>query len=184
MRCGVLGPLEVLADDGTPIEVPGAKERLLLAVLAADCPRVVSVDRLVDELWSGNPPRTAVKSLQAHVVRLRSTLEPDRPAGSPGRYVVRRQTGYALALEDGQLDARHFDELSARGRALLSSGDPGRALESLTSALALWRGPPYADWSDADFARAERSRLEGIRANATAWSVSYTHLTLPTILLV
>ena len=152
MRCGVLGPLEVHDDDGTRIPVPGAKERLLLAVLAAESPNVVSVDRLVDELWAGSPPRTAVKSLQAHVVRLRSALEPQRPAGSPGRFVLRRQSGYALVVEDHQLDARSFGTLSARGRALLSSGDPARALEDLSSALALWRGPPYADWPDSDFA--------------------------------
>ena len=52
--------------------------------------------------WSGEPPRTAVKSLQAHVVRLRTALEPERPVGSPGQFVVRRQAGYALVLEDGR----------------------------------------------------------------------------------
>ncbi|MET1060212.1 MAG: BTAD domain-containing putative transcriptional regulator, partial [Nocardioides sp.] len=171
MRCGVLGPLEVHADDDTRVGVPGAKERLLLAVLAADAPHVVSVDRLVEELWSGEPPRTAVKSLQAHVVRLRNALEPERPVGSPGRFVVRRQTGYALVLEDGQLDARQFAELSARGRALLTSGDGAAAADTLSQALALWRGTPYADWPDADFAAAERIRLEGIWSNAKGWSL-------------
>jgi DNA-binding SARP family transcriptional activator/WD40 repeat protein len=169
MRCGVLGPLEVHDDDGARISVPGAKERLLLAVLAAESPHVVGVDRLVDELWNGEPPRTAVKSLQAHVVRLRSALEPDRPPGSPGRYVVRRQSGYALALEDGGLDVRRFTELSARGRALLSSGEPTLAVEALSGALALWRGAPYADWPDADFAVGERSRLEAVRSNTRGW---------------
>ncbi|RYP88931.1 hypothetical protein EKO23_00375 [Nocardioides guangzhouensis] len=169
MRCGVLGPLEVLDDDGARISVPGAKERLLLAVLAAESPHVVGVDRLVDDLWNGDPPRTAVKSLQAHVVRLRSALEPDRPAGSPGRYVVRRQSGYALAVEDGGLDVRRFTELSARGRALLSSGDHALAAEALSAALGLWRGAPYADWPDAEFAVGERNRLEGVRSNTLGW---------------
>ena len=171
MRCGVLGPLEVHADDGTRVSVPGAKERLLLAVLAVDAPHVVSVDRLVEELWSGQPPRTAVKSLQAHVVRLRTALEPERPVGSPGQFVVRRQAGYALVLEDGQLDARQLTELSARGRALLTSGDDLAAADTLARALALWRGTPYADWPDADFAAAERSRLEGVLSNTTGWSL-------------
>ena len=171
MRCGVLGPLEVHADDGTRVSVPGAKERLLLAVLAVNAPHVVSVDRLVEELWSGEPPRTAVKSLQAHVVRLRTALEPERPVGSPGQFVVRRQAGYALVLEDGQLDARQLTELSARGRALLTSGDDLAAADTLARALALWRGTPYADWPDADFAAAERSRLEGVLSNTTGWSL-------------
>ncbi|UOY01171.1 AfsR/SARP family transcriptional regulator [Blastococcus sp. PRF04-17] len=89
MRIAVLGPLEV-TDDGSPVAVPGGKERLLLAVLTAHAPSVVSADRLVDALWDGDAPPSARKSLQAHVVRLRSALEPGRPRGSSGRHVVRR----------------------------------------------------------------------------------------------
>ena len=64
--------------------VPGAKERHLLAVLAAAYPALVTVDRLLEALWDGAPPRTGRKSLQAHVVRLRTALEPDRPRDRPG----------------------------------------------------------------------------------------------------
>src|SRR3954452_18704359 len=105
MRIAVLGPLEVRAEDKLPVVVPGAKERLLLAVLAAGAPGVMSTDRLVDALWNGEPPVTARKSLQAHLVRLRSSLEPGRTKGSTGQYVVRRGSGYALALERSALDA-------------------------------------------------------------------------------
>src|SRR3954471_15590918 len=90
MRIVGLGPLQVETDDRVPVLVPGAKERLLLAVLAAGAPGVVSTDSLTETLWDGDPPVSARKSLQAHVVRLRSSLEPDRPKGSSGRYVVRR----------------------------------------------------------------------------------------------
>ena len=90
MRIAVLGPLEVTNDDGRPVAVPGGKERLLLAVLAAAAPGVVSTDRILDSLWNGDRPATARKSLQVHLVHLRSALEPDRPHGSTGRYVVRR----------------------------------------------------------------------------------------------
>ena len=82
MRIAVLGPLEVLTDELAPVVVPGAKERLLLAVLAREAPGVVSTDRLTEALWNGNPPVSAPKSLQAHLVRLRSSLEPGRP-GDP-----------------------------------------------------------------------------------------------------
>jgi len=162
VRCGFLGPLEVRDNEGVLIGVAGAKERKLLAVLATACPAVVSVDRLCELVWDGEPPATARKSLQAHVVRLRSALEPDRPHGSPGRYVVRRQAGYALALERDELDCLTFADLSARGRALLSSGNPAEARNALGEALDLWRGEPYADWPDALFAEAERQRLEGV----------------------
>ena len=89
MRIAVLGPLEVLTEGSVPVVVPGAKERLLLAVLTAAAPGVVSAECISESLWDGAPPASARKSLQAHLVRLRSALEPDRPKGSTGRYVVR-----------------------------------------------------------------------------------------------
>ena len=81
--------------------------------------------------------------------------------------MVRRQAGYALALERHELDCLRFTDLSARGRALLSSGNAGEAKKALREALDLWRGEPYADWPDAEFADAERHRLEGVRTHAT-----------------
>ena len=39
------------------LPVPGARERLLLAVLAAGSPDVVSTDRIVETLWNGNRER-------------------------------------------------------------------------------------------------------------------------------
>lgn len=166
MLCAVLGPLEVGGDDGEIVQVPGAKERQLLAVLAAACPAVVRVDRLIDLLWDGDPPPTARKSLQAHVVRLRTALEPGRPRGSPGKFVVRRGPGYALALDRESLDSLAFVDAAARGRALLSSGDPSGAKTELNRALDMWRGEPYSDWPVSLFAEAERRRLTGIRAAA------------------
>jgi DNA-binding SARP family transcriptional activator len=165
MQCAVLGPLEVRGDDDRVVNVPGAKERHLLAVLAAAFPASVSVDRLLESLWNGAPPRTGRKSLQAHVVRLRTALEPGRPAGSPGRYVVRRHDGYALAIERERLDATAFADLGARGRALLSAGEAHEADAMLRQALALWRGRPYGDWPEAGDLDLERERLEGVHAH-------------------
>ena len=48
MQCAVLGPLEVRGRGDTVVVVPGAKERRLLAVLAAAFPASVSVDRLLE----------------------------------------------------------------------------------------------------------------------------------------
>ncbi|MGY1616579.1 BTAD domain-containing putative transcriptional regulator [Geodermatophilus sp. SYSU D00691] len=164
MRIAVLGPLQVRTSDGASVVVPGAKERLILAVLAAGFPAVVSADRLVETVWDGAPPATARRSLQAHVVRLRSALEPGRPPGSPGRYVLRRGTGYVLAIPPLELDVSAAGELTARGRAQLAAGDAEEAARLLTQAVDLWRGEPYADWPDAPFADAERTRLGEVRA--------------------
>jgi DNA-binding SARP family transcriptional activator len=93
MRIAVLGPLEVLTDELAPVVVPGAKERLLLAVLAREAPGVVSTDRLTEALWNGNPRVSAPKSLQAHLVRLRSSLEPAGPAIHGRVILLRRGVG-------------------------------------------------------------------------------------------
>jgi DNA-binding SARP family transcriptional activator len=81
MRIAVLGPLEVRRDDLVPVPVPGAKERLILAALTAAAPGAVSADRLVETVWGGVPPPTPTKYLQAHMVRLRTPLDPDSPKG-------------------------------------------------------------------------------------------------------
>ena len=168
MRIAVLGPLEVRGDTGDPVAVPGAKERLLLALLAAGAPGAVSVDRLTESLWDGERPASARKSLQIHLVRLRSALEPQRPRGSPGRLVVRRGAGYSLAVTAHELDALGVGELVSRGRALLGAGDAAGAERVLTATVGLWRGEPYEDWPDAPFAVAERRRLAELRAAALA----------------
>ena len=82
MRYRVLGPLEVDADNG-PVVLGGQKERLLLAQLLTRPNQVVPVEALVLGLWGEDPPLTAAKTLQSHVVRLRRALEPGRAPSSP-----------------------------------------------------------------------------------------------------
>ena len=168
MRIAVLGPLEVQTDDGVPLTLPGAKERLLLALLTAEAPRAVTFDALAESLWDGDLPATARKSLQIHIVRLRSSLEPDRPRGSTGRFIARRGPGYALTVPRDAVDALRIDDLAARGRGLLTSGDPEEAARELAAAVDLWRGEPYADWPDAPFAKVERRRLSQVHAGVVA----------------
>jgi DNA-binding SARP family transcriptional activator/WD40 repeat protein len=166
----VLGTLVVEAGTagGPAVElvVPGAKERALLGRLLV-CPgRAVPVDLLVDDLWDGSPPPTARKSLQAHVVRLRTALEPERARGSPGRYVVHRRDGYLAAVGPEEFDVGLATAEADAGRALLASGDAARGREHLGAALALWRGEPFADWHDVPWAETERQRLTVQHAGA------------------
>ncbi|MGW0804195.1 AfsR/SARP family transcriptional regulator [Nonomuraea sp. NPDC002799] len=149
---GVLGPLAVWADDGSAVPVAEPKVRALLADLLAHGGGPVSADRLIDDLWGAAAGRNPVGTLQARVSQLRRAL------GDP-RSVVHGPAGYRLAPHD--TDAARFLALAGRRTA-----DPGvRALE-LGQALALWRGPAYADFADLDFARTETARLEGLRVSA------------------
>jgi DNA-binding SARP family transcriptional activator len=71
VRIALLGPLEVRAGDGLPVEVAGARLRRLLLRLALDPGRVVTSGQLVDAVWDTRPPAGAANALQALVSRLR-----------------------------------------------------------------------------------------------------------------
>src|SRR3954462_4811195 len=86
----LLGPLEVMRD-GQTVPLGGAKPRALLAALGLDPGRVVSVDRLVETLWPGEPPETAPHAIQVYVSQLRSAL------GSTA--IARQGPGYAFELD-------------------------------------------------------------------------------------
>ena len=69
----LLGPLEVKRGDDS-VALGGLKPRALLAALALEVGRVVSVDRLVEDLWPGRAPETAFHAVQVYVSQLRKVL--------------------------------------------------------------------------------------------------------------
>src|SRR5262245_54362720 len=153
----ILGALEAV-DGGRTLPLGGAKQRTVLAVLLVHRGEAVSVDRLIDALWGDSAPASAVKSVQVYVSHLRKLLGAE--------LVVTRGRGYVLAASTGQVDADRFETLAADGHEALEAGDPARASESLESALALWRGPPLADFAYEEFAQDEARRLEEARLMA------------------
>ncbi len=156
----ILGPLEVL-DDERLLDVGGGKQRSVLALLLLHANEVVSSDRLIDELWPGEPPASAAKIIQVHVSRLRKALD-----GVGEGILLTRGHGYLLRVEPGQLDRDRFRGLLEDGRAALAADDPDKAAETLRYALALWRGPPLAEFAYDSFAQEEIGRLEELHLAA------------------
>ncbi|TMR92323.1 BTAD domain-containing putative transcriptional regulator [Nonomuraea basaltis] len=155
MRFGVLGPLAVWTTDGRPVRIPDAKVRALLADLLVYEGRLVSSDRLIDDLWGERLPRNPTGTLHSRVSQLRRVLE---SAESGGRgLVVSQPPGYLLRLEPEAVDAGRFASLVGRARAAVNVRERAKLL---ADALALWRGPAYADFADEDFARPVAARLE------------------------
>jgi DNA-binding SARP family transcriptional activator len=146
MEFRILGPLEVV-ENGRAIQLGGPKQRGLLAILLTRSNEVVSMDRLIDELWRGEPPKTAANTVQFYVSQLRKALGPDR--------ILTRPPGYAISIEPGELDLARFEELADAGGA-----------ESLREALSLWRGPALHDFTYETFAQTEIARLEELRLTA------------------
>ena len=161
MEFRLLGPVEVM-NDGQAFTVGGARARAVLAMLLLNANRVVSADRLAEELWPGLGPARAAANLQVRLTELRRAL---RSAGEAGRLVT-RPPGYVIRVTVDELDVLRFGRLAAAGRAALTGGDAAGAARLLDDSLALWRGPALADLADPLFAGTERARLEDARLNA------------------
>ncbi|NUT97686.1 MAG: hypothetical protein HOY78_37280 [Saccharothrix sp.] len=134
------------------------KLRLLLATLLSSANVAVSTDRLVEALWEV-PPASAADNVRLYVHQLRRVLgEKDR--------VVRRPGGYAVRVEDGELDAERFAGLVAVGVEALAGGDVERARCELVEALGLWRGAAYGELADVPALRPVAMALEEARLRA------------------
>jgi len=142
----LLGPVEA------SVPLPGGKPKALLARLALDAGRAVSVGALVADLWE-SPPPSAAKILQAHISALRKALG----AGA----IETRAPGYALLAVAS--DLQRFEELSERAE---SEREPSRRAELLKDALGLWRGEPLAEFAREPFALAAARRLADLRLDA------------------
>ena len=124
---------------------------------------MVSTDRIVEEIWAGDPPPSAVRTVHSYVSRLRSIL-----GAEGGRdLLVRREPGYVLDVDPACVDAVRFERLVGQGLAALDRGDPASAEGDLRAALGIWRGDALADFAYEAFAAAESRRLEERRLEAT-----------------
>jgi DNA-binding SARP family transcriptional activator len=151
----LLGPLDLVGDDGCLIELPAGKPRVLLALLLVDAGRVVAVDRLVAGLWGEESPATAGKVVQGYVSRLRKLL--------PQGVLETREPGYLINVRDDELDLRRFEWLRQQATAAVAEGRQQAARDLLVSALELWRGRPLADVADELRLPGELARLEELR---------------------
>ncbi|WP_340685374.1 BTAD domain-containing putative transcriptional regulator [Amycolatopsis coloradensis] len=160
MRVTLLGPVGAEAGDGTPVDIGGARLRMLLARLALEPGRAVPAAALIDGLWGAEPPADAANALQSLVSRLRKVLRADDVAldSGPG--------GYRLDVAREDIDVFRFERLAAEGRAELSAGRDAGAAAVLAEALGLWRGQVLSDVLDAPFAQAPATRLEDLRLEA------------------
>jgi predicted ATPase/DNA-binding SARP family transcriptional activator len=149
----VLGGLEVWRN-GQALPLGAAKQRALrglLLIRRGDVPREV----LVEALWGEQPPSGARNTLQVYVSRLRKAFGPD--------VIVTTPSGYRLEPAAGSVDAVRFESCFREGSDLLGGGDARAASARLAEALALWRGPAFADLRYEAFAQVEAGRLDELR---------------------
>ncbi len=154
MQFRILGSLEV-ADGDRLVDLPGA-QRSLLALLLLNANEVVSADRLMEELWGEEIPKSGRAALQVRVSQLRKAL-----GGSGGR-IATRPPGYLLHVGRDEFDLYGFERLVSEA----DGTEPAEAAMKLREALRLWRGAPLDDLSDASYAQAAIRRLEEERLAA------------------
>jgi DNA-binding SARP family transcriptional activator len=151
----VLGPLEV-SRDGELLELGAPKQKALLGFLLLHANEAVSTDRLAEAIWADEIPKSAVKAIQVYVSSLRTAFGDARDA------LETRGPGYGMRVGPGELDLREFEGLVARAER----EEPAVRIETLRQALALWRGPPLAEFAYEAFVQPEASRLEELRRHA------------------
>src|SRR4051794_7889993 len=159
MEFRVLGTLEVV-DGARPVPINGAKQRALLTILLLHANQTVSSSRLLEELWGDEQPESGLTALQVRVSQLRKAL------GKGGESIVTKAAGYALELGANEIDLHRFEELVADADRALQREAPDQAWAQLQRALALWHGPPLADFAYESFASAAIARLEELRLAA------------------
>jgi DNA-binding SARP family transcriptional activator len=155
MEFRILGPLEVIGD-GRPLTLGGASQRALLALLLLHTNEVVSSDRLMDDLWTGEPPASGVTALQVRISQLRKAL------GGQAERIETKPPGYLLRIGPEELDLARFSRLVQEA----DGAEPAVAAGKLREALALWRGAPLADFVYESFAQAAIGRIEELRLAA------------------
>ncbi len=164
MEFRILGPLEVI-NNGKTVDLGPPQQRALLALLLVHANRVMTTDRILEELW-GEDAAGKENTLWVYVSRLRSAFEPTRVDRGQSNVLLTRGHGYVLSVDEASIDARAFEEAVSKGLSLVKD-DPEVASEMLSQALLLWRGSALEEFAYHDFAQIEMARLEELRLTAT-----------------
>ncbi len=118
----LLGGVQARGTDGSALDVGPAKCQVVLATLALSVGSAVPVPRIVEAVWGQHPPRTAERTLQSYLARLRGALGAASITRTPG--------SYRLELPSDAVDVARFERR-------LDDGD-------LDGALGEWTGAPLA----------------------------------------
>lgn len=131
MEFRILGALEV-RHDGLVVPISGVQQRKALAVLLLEEGRTVSMQRLIEALWAGEPPATARRQVRNIVAAVRRNLAEDDP-------IERSGDGYRL-----RTDATDWNDFRREVAEAKSAAGPVETGRLLRQALKRWRGPVLA----------------------------------------
>ncbi len=145
MRVNILGPVEI-THDGHQVPLFGRHQRALVAALASEIGRVIPAGRLIDTLWGDQPPASPQTKLQGYVSAVRKGFKRLKLNGvSPSWPLITRAPGYLFSADNVTVDLFDYRMLTQLAAHELEAGQFMAASTHLGQALAMWRGPAYAD---------------------------------------
>ncbi|HZX54139.1 MAG TPA: BTAD domain-containing putative transcriptional regulator, partial [Ilumatobacteraceae bacterium] len=148
----LLGPVDVLSDDGVERQSGSALRRTILALLSLHAGQVLSPDWLMEHVWGEHQPDSGVPALRFHLSKLRKEIGNAVP-------IVTRPGGYLVDVPRDLVDALRLDDAVRDTR--LDEGQVGAA--RCLDALRLWRGQPFIDAAPCETLDHEATRLEEAR---------------------
>ncbi len=151
----MLGPLRVLVD-GQEVPIATRRQRALLVLLLMSVGRVVPTERLIEQLWDGEPPPQGAVTLRSYVSNLRQALGGREGTGS---VLATRGSGYVLDVPADSVDAVRMGRLAEQGREHLRQGRSVDALAAFDTAVGLWSGDPLAEIADHEAAQSTITQL-------------------------
>ncbi|MGW4965782.1 AfsR/SARP family transcriptional regulator [Nonomuraea sp. NPDC004186] len=143
LRFAVLGPVRAWRD-GQELDLGTPLQRSILGMLLLREGHAVTPNEMIDAVWGEDAPPRALGALRTYVSRLRTVLEPDRPARSRPELLTSIGRGYALRLPDGSLDLVRFERGVQDSESARKGGRLREAAEGLREALSLFEGEPLA----------------------------------------
>ncbi|MDT0566730.1 AfsR/SARP family transcriptional regulator [Streptomyces sp. DSM 3412] len=166
MKFNLLGPFEIITEDGRSYTPPTPKVCQVLALLLTRPKEIVPVDSFIEELWGDNPPRSSLTTLQTYIYHARKTLVTEALAGPEEKILLTRNPGYLIDLTGHRLDTREFEEMVKSGRRAADQGSLEAAARILGDALDMWSGPALANISTGRLLAGQRTYLEELRVRA------------------
>jgi serine/threonine protein kinase/WD40 repeat protein len=154
MQVCVLGEIAA-GPTGRVRPIAGPAQRRLFAALVARRNETISLSTLVETCWPDGPSTArSERNMRSYVHRVR------RAIGDDGELIATVASGYQMTTTDGQVDADEFARLARRASQALAVGDAVATIDAAERALAVWRGPPYAEFGHQPWAVPEAAHLD------------------------
>ena len=158
MRIRVFGQAVITHGNAEPAAL-GPRPQIVLARLVAAEGRLVSDDQLVDAIWGAEPPKSTRTALHGYILTIRNAMEPDRPKGGTGNFVLRTSNSYRLAVNSPEhLDLAEYTELSTAPRP--------RTVDQLDRLIELTSSQVFDGYEDHEWAAPIRAGVLDGRADA------------------